>query len=66
MKKLRTLEFPMRKPSVVPGVVGTESTLGGSYRWLEAKNTLLPYKRVRAGGHNIIVQVPILILPMTE
>lgn len=66
MKKLRALEFPMRKPPVIPGVVGTKSTTlewtvkvaGGKEYTCYLKNMCVYWGE----GGDIIIQVPILIL----
>lgn len=50
MKKLRALEFPMRKPSVVPGVVGTESTLEWIIKVVGGKEYTCYLKKVGGEG----------------
>lgn len=54
----------MRKPSVIPGVVGAESTPEGLQRWSEAKNTLVTLKQ-KQKTKDLIVQAPILTLLVT-
>ena len=55
----------MRKPSVVPGVMGTESALGWIVKVVGSKEYTCYLKKVCA-GENIIVRVPILILQIDD